>query len=148
MRHEPPPRLLQRDTTDVTAFEPCAAKEEGAGAIPSWGPGPGFLRAVDSAGWSGDPEGCQGPLWIVHTHGDRVTLAELLTQHPHTGELWAEEERRIEVHDVGVAARCWALTWSSATANRHDEPLVFGSPTTAGRKMADYTGPAGTARLS
>ncbi|MGW5697797.1 DUF6807 family protein, partial [Streptomyces asiaticus] len=69
------------------------------------------MRAVDSAG--GDPEGCQGPLWIVHTHGDRVTLAELLTQHPHTGELWAEEERRIEVHDVGVAAPCWALTWSS-----------------------------------
>jgi hypothetical protein len=72
--------------------------------------------------------------------GDRVVLAERLTWHPHSGELWAEERRRIEVHDVDPAGGSWALTWTSAITNRRSEPLLFGSPTTAGREMAGYTG--------
>lgn len=70
----------------------------------------------------------------------RAVLAERLTWHPYDGELWAEEERRIEVHDVDPDAGSWALTWTSAITNRRAEPLRFGSPTTAGRELAGYTG--------
>ncbi|MGW1540596.1 DUF6807 domain-containing protein [Streptomyces sp. NPDC002309] len=72
--------------------------------------------------------------------GTRAVLAERLTWHPYGGELWADERRRIEVHDVDRAAGSWALTWTSAVTNRREQPLLFGSPTTAGREMAGYTG--------
>ncbi|MGW5086893.1 DUF6807 domain-containing protein [Streptomyces coelicoflavus] len=71
---------------------------------------------------------------------DRAVIAEQLTWHPHGGELWAEEERRIEVRDVDPDAGSWALTWTSAVTNRRTEPLRFGSPTTHGRPAAGYTG--------
>ena len=70
----------------------------------------------------------------------RAVIAERLTWHPYGGELWAEETRRVEVHDVDLDSRSWALTWTSAITNRRAEPLLFGSPTTAGRDMAGYTG--------
>ncbi|MFI6357147.1 PmoA family protein [Streptomyces sp. NPDC050743] len=70
----------------------------------------------------------------------RAVLAERLTWHPYDGELWAEEERRIEVHDVDPGSGSWALTWTSAITNRRAEPLRFGSPTTASRELAGYTG--------
>lgn len=70
----------------------------------------------------------------------RLVVAERLTWHPYDGTLWAEERRRIEVHDVDPGARSWALTWTSAITNRRAEPLLFGSPTTAGRELAGYTG--------
>ncbi|MFI6873268.1 PmoA family protein [Streptomyces sp. NPDC050400] len=69
-----------------------------------------------------------------------LVIAERLTWHPHDGELWAEEERRVEVRDVDPAAGTWALTWTSAVTNRRAEPLRFGSPTTHGRELAGYTG--------
>ncbi|MEU9342507.1 PmoA family protein [Streptomyces sp. NPDC048278] len=70
----------------------------------------------------------------------RLVVAERLTWHPYDGTLWAEERRRIEVHDVDPGARSWALTWTSEITNRRSEPLLFGSPTTAGREQAGYTG--------
>ncbi|KUN85376.1 PmoA family protein [Streptomyces griseoruber] len=70
----------------------------------------------------------------------RAVIAERLTWHPYSGELWAEETRRIEIHDVDAESGSWALTWTSAITNRRDEPLRFGSPTTAGRELAGYTG--------
>ncbi|MEV6117377.1 PmoA family protein [Streptomyces sp. NPDC052109] len=76
----------------------------------------------------------------VAAAGGRAVVAERLTWHPYDGELWAEEERRIEVHDVDPVAGSWALTWTSAVTNRRAEPLRFGSPTTAGRELAGYTG--------
>ncbi|GAA4890006.1 PmoA family protein [Streptomyces coeruleoprunus] len=76
----------------------------------------------------------------VTAREDRVTLAERLTWHPYGGGPWADELRRIEVHDVDPGTGCWALTWSSAVTNQRDEPLRFGSPTTQGREMAGYTG--------
>ncbi|MFF3914497.1 PmoA family protein [Streptomyces sp. NPDC001852] len=69
-----------------------------------------------------------------------AVIAERLTWHPYDGELWAEEERRIEVHDIDPDSGSWALTWTSAVTNRRAEPLRFGSPTTAGRELAGYTG--------
>jgi len=76
----------------------------------------------------------------VASDAGRVVIAERLTWHPYSGELWADEERRVEVHDVDPAAGSWALTWTSAITNRRAEPLLFGSPTTAGREAAGYTG--------
>lgn len=76
----------------------------------------------------------------ISADGERAVIAERLTWHPHSGELWAEEARRIEVHDVDPASGSWALTWTSAVTNRRNEPLRFGSPTTAGREAAGYTG--------
>ncbi|MYW68608.1 oxidoreductase [Streptomyces sp. SID8379] len=67
-------------------------------------------------------------------------IAERLTWHPHDGELWADEARRIEVRDVDPVAGSWTLTWTSAITNRRTEPLRFGSPTTHGRELAGYTG--------
>jgi len=76
----------------------------------------------------------------VTSSGGRAVIAERLTWHPYGGDLWADEVRRIEVHDVDPEAGSWALTWTTAVTNRRDEPLRFGSPTTAGREMAGYTG--------
>ncbi|MFJ6833953.1 PmoA family protein [Streptomyces sp. NPDC091209] len=76
----------------------------------------------------------------VAADGGGAVIAERLTWHPYDGELWAGEERRVEVHDVDPGAGSWALTWSSAVTNHRGEPLRFGSPTTAGREMAGYTG--------
>ncbi|MFB8025421.1 MULTISPECIES: PmoA family protein [unclassified Streptomyces] len=76
----------------------------------------------------------------VSVRDDGVRFTERLTWHPRSGALWADETRRIEVHDVDVPAGSWALTWSSAITNRRAEPLRFGSPTTHGRPDAGYTG--------
>ncbi|MFS0695566.1 PmoA family protein [Streptomyces nitrosporeus] len=70
----------------------------------------------------------------------RARFTERLTWHPYGGGLWADETRRIEVHDVDPADGSWALTWSCAVTNRREEPLRFGSPTTQGRPDAGYTG--------
>lgn len=76
----------------------------------------------------------------VSASGDRCVIAQRLTWHPHDGELWAEEKRRITVGDVDTEAGRWSLTWTSAITNRRGEPLRFGSPTTHGRPDAGYTG--------
>ncbi|MGW1813622.1 DUF6807 domain-containing protein [Streptomyces sp. NPDC002125] len=76
----------------------------------------------------------------VSADDDSVRFAERLTWHPRGGGLWADETRRIEVHDVDAVTGSWALTWSSAITNRREEPLRFGSPTTHGRPDAGYTG--------
>ncbi|MEV0097169.1 PmoA family protein [Streptomyces sp. NPDC050738] len=70
----------------------------------------------------------------------RATIAERLSWHPYDGEHWADEARRIDIHDLDADAGSWALTWSSAITNRREVPLVFGSPTTQGRELAGYTG--------
>ncbi|SCD62183.1 Methane oxygenase PmoA [Streptomyces sp. BpilaLS-43] len=84
---------------------------------------------------------------MAHAGFDEVSVddvgarfTERLTWHPYGGGLWAEETRRIEVHDVDPADGSWALTWSTAVTNRRAEPLRFGSPATHGRPDAGYTG--------
>ncbi|MYS56355.1 oxidoreductase, partial [Streptomyces sp. SID6013] len=76
----------------------------------------------------------------VGVEGGRAVITEKLTWHPHGGELWAEEERRIEAGDADPDTGSWTLTWTSAVTNRRAEPLRFGSPTTHGRPAAGYTG--------
>ncbi|MFE3517471.1 PmoA family protein [Streptomyces sp. NPDC059166] len=76
----------------------------------------------------------------VSVEAGGLRIAERLSWHPRSGELWAEEIRRIEVHDIDEPGGSWALTWSSEITNRRVEPLRFGSPTTHGRPAAGYTG--------
>ncbi|MEU9166510.1 PmoA family protein [Streptomyces sp. NPDC048420] len=71
---------------------------------------------------------------------DRLTLTEELTWVENGGTEWAREVRGITVHSVDEESGSWALDWSIRLTNTRDEPLSFGSPTTAGREMAGYTG--------
>ncbi|MDQ0956782.1 hypothetical protein QFZ66_000660 [Streptomyces sp. B4I13] len=71
---------------------------------------------------------------------DRLAVTEQLTWVTHGGEEWAREQRGLTVHSVDQAAGAWALDWSIRLTNIRDAPLVFGSPTTAGREPAGYTG--------
>jgi hypothetical protein len=71
---------------------------------------------------------------------DRLAVTEQLTWVTHGGEEWAREERGLTVHSVDEAVGAWVLDWSIRLTNIRDAPLVFGSPTTAGREAAGYTG--------
>ncbi|WP_020118222.1 PmoA family protein [Streptomyces canus] len=70
----------------------------------------------------------------------RLDVTEALTWVENGGEEWAREERGLAVHSVDEGAGSWALDWSIRLTNLRAEPLAFGSPTTAGRDMAGYTG--------
>ncbi|MBC2900260.1 PmoA family protein [Streptomyces cupreus] len=71
---------------------------------------------------------------------DRLAVTEELTWVENGGEEWARETRGLTVHSVDEEAGSWALDWSIRLTNIRAEPLAFGSPTTAGREMAGYTG--------
>ena len=77
---------------------------------------------------------------VLSVEDDRLTVAEELTWVENGGSEWARELRGITVHSVDEEAGSWALDWSIRLTNTRDEPLAFGSPTTAGREMAGYTG--------
>ncbi|MEV0172188.1 PmoA family protein [Streptomyces sp. NPDC050803] len=97
--------------------------------------GQGYLRLPERVGsmrHDGFP--------LVAADEDRLTVAEDLTWVANDGREWAREERGITVHSVDEEAGAWALDWSIRLTNIRDEPLAFGSPTTAGREMAGYTG--------
>ncbi|MDT0401002.1 DUF6807 domain-containing protein [Streptomyces edwardsiae] len=72
--------------------------------------------------------------------GERLDLVEQLTWVENAGSEWAREERGLSVHSVDAPAGAWVLDWSLRLRNVRDVDLVFGSPTTAGREMAGYTG--------
>ncbi|MFJ1763365.1 PmoA family protein [Amycolatopsis sp. NPDC088138] len=72
--------------------------------------------------------------------GDRLTFTEQLTWVANSGEEWARERRDIVVHSVEPDEGAWAIDWAIELTNIRDTPLEFGSPTTAGREMAGYTG--------
>ncbi|SDX59247.1 Methane oxygenase PmoA [Amycolatopsis xylanica] len=71
---------------------------------------------------------------------EKLTIRERLTWIENGGEHWASEQRDIVVHSVEPEEGSWALDWSIRLTNLRDEPLRFGSPTTAGRELAGYTG--------
>ncbi|WP_371749532.1 PmoA family protein [Streptomyces sp. NBC_01283] len=97
--------------------------------------GEGYLRLPERVG-SMRHDGF--PALAVDDH--RLHLTEELTWIAHSGQEWAREERDITVHSVDEVAGSWALDWSIRLTNIREEPLRFGSPTTAGRDMAGYTG--------
>ncbi|WP_370943845.1 PmoA family protein [Amycolatopsis sp. cg5] len=71
---------------------------------------------------------------------EKLTIRERLTWIENGGGHWASEQRDIVVHSVEPLEGSWALDWSIKLTNLRDEPLRFGSPTTAGRELAGYTG--------
>ncbi len=71
---------------------------------------------------------------------ERFDCVEDLTWVENGGGEWAREERGLSVHSVDEEAGAWVLEWSIRLTNVRDAPLEFGSPTTAGREMAGYTG--------
>lgn len=71
---------------------------------------------------------------------EQLAFTEELTWVENGGAEWAREVRDVRVHSVDVNAGAWALDWGIRLTNVRDAPLVFGSPTTAGREAAGYTG--------
>ncbi|MEQ0558407.1 PmoA family protein [Amycolatopsis sp. NEAU-NG30] len=71
---------------------------------------------------------------------DRLSFTEQLTWVANGGDEWARERRDIAVHSVEPDEGAWALDWAIELTNVRGTPLEFGSPTTAGREMAGYTG--------
>jgi hypothetical protein len=71
---------------------------------------------------------------------DRLSMTERLTWVANGGDPWARERRDIVVHSVEPDEGAWAIDWAIELTNVRDAPLVFGSPTTAGREQAGYTG--------
>ena len=70
----------------------------------------------------------------------QLAFTEELTWVENGGAEWARETRGVRVHSVDEAVGAWALDWSIRLTNLRDVPLAFGSPTTAGRELAGYTG--------
>ncbi|MEW2635244.1 PmoA family protein [Streptomyces sp. NPDC048389] len=97
--------------------------------------GEGYLALPDRIGWMRHDR-----FEALTAEEDRLTLAERLTWIENGGAEWARERRTLTVHSVEPEQGSWALDWSIHLTNVHDEPLRFGSPTTAGREAAGYTG--------
>ncbi|CAM5279444.1 PmoA family protein [Streptomyces atroolivaceus] len=78
----------------------------------------------------------------VDASGDELAFTEGLTWIENGGVEWAREKRGVRVHSVDTESGSYAIDWSIELTNtRADgEALHFGSPTTAGREMAGYTG--------
>ncbi|WP_049574697.1 PmoA family protein [Streptomyces sp. SBT349] len=76
----------------------------------------------------------------VDAAGDRAEIAEDLTWVSNGGQEWAREARTLTVHSAEPDLGAWALDWTIDLTNVRGEPLRFGSPTTAGREKAGYTG--------
>src|SRR5690606_21821955 len=77
---------------------------------------------------------------VIDLTGDELTLAERLTWVTAAGEEWVSEHRRLRFHDVDPARGTWTLDFATRLTNIRGEDLHLGSPTTAGRFNAGYTG--------
>jgi hypothetical protein len=69
-----------------------------------------------------------------------LTLRETLTWITSTGEHWVAERRDLRIHGVDVERGLWVLDFGTELRNIRGAELLFGSPTTAGRPNAGYTG--------
>jgi len=76
----------------------------------------------------------------IEAESDRLRIAERLSWLANSGEHFADERRELVLHSFDQAEGAWVLDWSIHLTNARTEPLRFGSPTTAGREMAGYTG--------
>ncbi|MEU3957289.1 PmoA family protein [Streptomyces achromogenes] len=101
----------------------------------SYVPGRGYLALPDRVG-SMRHDG----FTALTAESERLSVTEELTWVAHGGQEWARERRGIGVHSLDEEAGAWVLDWSIRLTNIRAEPLVFGSPTTAGRELAGYTG--------
>ncbi|RKN38982.1 PmoA family protein [Streptomyces hoynatensis] len=99
------------------------------------GPGRGYQRVPELVGSMR-----HDAFAALRATEESCELAEDLTWLSHEGQEWARERRGITVHSVDEEAGAWALDWAIRLTNLRAEPLHFGSPTTAGREAAGYTG--------
>ncbi|RKS05061.1 methane monooxygenase PmoA-like [Nocardiopsis sp. Huas11] len=76
----------------------------------------------------------------VEEHEDEVVLTEDLTWLTSEGERWMTEVRTHRFHSVDRERGLWALDFATALTNVRGSELELGSPTTAGRPAAGYTG--------
>jgi len=105
------------------------------GGVSYLGPDQGYQHVPERVGFMRHNE-----FTTVTGTDDRFELTESLTWVANDGTEWAGEQRGFRVHSVDHAAGSYALDWSIRLTNIRGEPLRFGSPTTAGREMAGYTG--------
>ena len=98
---------------------------------PTYVGGQGYVQ-LDNNGRS---EHCD---WLaLACDGARTTLDESLRWVTHDGQPWLSERRTIGAQ---AAADYWQLEFSTRLTNLTPQPLLFGSPTTAGRPQAGYGG--------
>lgn len=72
--------------------------------------------------------------------GDEVVFDETLEWITSRGEHWVDEHRVQRVHSLDTERGIWAVDLSTALTNVSGDTLPLGSPTTAGRPNAGYTG--------
>ncbi|WP_171110192.1 MULTISPECIES: PmoA family protein [unclassified Streptomyces] len=72
--------------------------------------------------------------------GQELRLTERVTWVTAHGEEWFTEVRTLRAHDVDTTAGAWTLRFGSELTNVSGRDLEIGSPTTAGRPAAGYTG--------
>ncbi|NGN62361.1 oxidoreductase [Streptomyces sp. A7024] len=107
------------------------------GGVCYLGPEQGYQRVPERVGSMRHDD-----FTAVEASDERVTLDSDLTWVANGGAEWARERRGVTVHSADADSGSYAIDWSIHLTNiRADgEPLRFGSPTTAGREMAGYTG--------
>lgn len=72
--------------------------------------------------------------------GDQVVLDEDLEWITAAGERWMTEHRVQRIHSVDTERGVWAVDLSTEITNVRGSSIALGSPTTAGRPQAGYTG--------
>ncbi|WP_163506312.1 PmoA family protein [Fodinicola acaciae] len=77
---------------------------------------------------------------VIDVRETSLEFTERLRWQTAAGEQWASEVREIAVGEVFPEHRTWSIHWRTAITNLRDAPLLIGSPTTAGRPMAGYSG--------
>ncbi|MGJ9406924.1 PmoA family protein [Nesterenkonia aurantiaca] len=89
----------------------------------------GNLGRMNHTGFSTQPSG-----------GDEVSFDETLEWITSRGEHWFDEHRVQRVHSLDPARGIWAIDLTTELTNVSTGTLPLGSPTTAGRPNAGYTG--------
>lgn len=89
----------------------------------------GNLGTMKHTGFSAEPTG-----------GDDVVFDETLEWITSRGERWIDEHRVQRVHSLDAERGIWAIDLSTELTNVSGQTLPLGSPTTAGRANAGYTG--------
>ncbi|NDK31623.1 DUF6807 domain-containing protein [Nesterenkonia haasae] len=74
------------------------------------------------------------------TSGDDVLLDETLQWITSAGEHWMDEHRVQRLHSLDTERGIWAVDLNTSITNVRGSTIDLGSPTTAGRESAGYTG--------
>ncbi|GAA1152433.1 PmoA family protein [Nesterenkonia lutea] len=89
----------------------------------------GNLGSMKHTGFATEPVG-----------GDDVVFDETLEWMTSRDEHWVDEHRVQRVHSLDAARGIWTIDLTTELTNVSDQTLPLGSPTTAGRPNAGYTG--------